>query len=383
MKKAAFLLVLLSLGCSRQTQPAAGAHAEQQKAQAGAVTQPSTEHQPPGSPGTSGPATLTPESSLPSGAVSSAPATSAPSPASASPEPSSASAQITKHDTDTPLVVAGQTYHFVVHTLRLEHPGPRRPDDDETVESWELRDPTGKVAFQESLGTPAVQGNGFESTESVGATSFTTQQGSGVLVDGEGLPSAPDSGGWTLMLGLHDGRLTPFGPPIYANEYLGLGTDPQRLAQEAQSGGKLMPMHDVLNFRLWTGNFNIVYPVLINWIAGRLEPSWRCIRGSGTEQVERCPYEVKASPFPVKEQTFVRLYELAEDTGKPQHIVVQPGTKIEFLEAEGHVTWNGNAKALTLEPQSDDIWLKIRINGKEGWIHSQEDFDAVGLPEAG
>src|SRR5262249_49965757 len=210
--------------------------------------------------------------------------------ASAAQTPGQPSAQITKVDVDTPLVVAGQTYHFVAHVLRLEHPGPRQPDDDETVESWELRDPSGKVAYQESLGAPAVRGNGFESTEAVGASAFTTQQGSGVLVDGEGLPSAPDSGGWTLVFGLHDGKLTAFGPPIYANEYLGLDTDPQRVAQEAKSGGKMILMHDILKFRLWTGNFNIIYPVLINWITGRLEPAWRCFRGAGTQQVERCSY---------------------------------------------------------------------------------------------
>jgi len=32
---------------------------------------------------------------------------------------------------------------------------------------------------------------------------------------------------------------------------------------------------------------------------------------------------------------------------------------------------------------SGDVWIKVRIDGQEGWIHSQEDFDAVGLPEAG
>jgi len=28
-----------------------------------------------------------------------------------------------------------------------------------------------------------------------------------------------------------------------------------------------------------------------------------------------------------------------------------------------------------------DLWLKVRIDGKEGWIHSEEDFQALGLPE--
>lgn len=28
-----------------------------------------------------------------------------------------------------------------------------------------------------------------------------------------------------------------------------------------------------------------------------------------------------------------------------------------------------------------NLWLKIRIDGKEGWMHSEEDFRALGLPE--
>lgn len=31
----------------------------------------------------------------------------------------------------------------------------------------------------------------------------------------------------------------------------------------------------------------------------------------------------------------------------------------------------------------DDLWLKVRIDGKEGWIHTQEDFTAIGVLQAG
>jgi hypothetical protein len=29
------------------------------------------------------------------------------------------------------------------------------------------------------------------------------------------------------------------------------------------------------------------------------------------------------------------------------------------------------------------MWLKLRIDGREGWIHTQEDFLAIGLPQSG
>jgi hypothetical protein len=29
------------------------------------------------------------------------------------------------------------------------------------------------------------------------------------------------------------------------------------------------------------------------------------------------------------------------------------------------------------------VWLHVKIDGHEGWIVGEEDFDAVGLPQAG
>jgi len=29
------------------------------------------------------------------------------------------------------------------------------------------------------------------------------------------------------------------------------------------------------------------------------------------------------------------------------------------------------------------VWLKVRISGQEGWVHSEEDFQALGVPQAG
>jgi hypothetical protein len=29
---------------------------------------------------------------------------------------------------------------------------------------------------------------------------------------------------------------------------------------------------------------------------------------------------------------------------------------------------------------AEDPWLKVRIDGNEGWIHTPEDYMAIGLP---
>ena len=80
---------------------------------------------------------------------------------------------------------------------------------------------------------------------------------------------------------------------------------------------------------------------------------------------------------------FVRLRrEADESTGVTQHVVVKRDSKAEFLGAEAEVVEKENAGNVSLGV-SDDVWLKIRIDGREGWIHTQEDFQAIGLPQAG
>ena len=74
--------------------------------------------------------------------------------------------------------------------------------------------------------------------------------------------------------------------------------------------------------------------------------------------------------------------------------VVKKDSKVDLLTAfvptqwtEGKTLPPSGSKGLADEaggfgvaPDSD-LWPKVRIDGKEGWMHSEEDFRALGLPE--
>ena len=283
------------------------------------------------------------------------------------------------------LTVAQQTFRLLTHVQSIEG------TTDETVEWWELRDANERVVYRESY--PVTFENGmFESTVGISANSFTTKQGSGILVHGMELPSAPDSGGWVQVFGFKYGRdkygadaslFGPFGPPIFVDgEFLEIGTDSFRPTPTSFGGATVTVMHDILKFRVRTGNFSIEYPVLINWITGKLQPARRCIETTSKGRVERCSYPITVEAHRDNQPTFVRLFPEADDGFTPKHVIVQPQSKVEFLEARTPVAWNEDAKSISFSVNGD-VWLKVRIDGQEGWIHSQEDFDAVGLPEAG
>jgi hypothetical protein len=307
------------------------------------------------------------------------------SPPVAAPTSDAPPLKVVVSDRSQSLIVAQQTFRLVTHVQRIEG------TTDETVEWWELRNVKEHVVYRESYPV-AVENGAFENTVEISANSFTTKQGSGILVHGMELPSAPDSGGWVQVFGFKYGRdkyaadeslFGPFGPPILiAGDFLDIGTDSFRPSPTSFGGATATVVRDVLKFRVWTGNFNIIYPVLINWITGKLQPAWRCKETTSKGQVERCSYPITVEAHRDNQPTFVRLFPEADDGFTPKHVIVQPQSKIDYLEARTPVTWNEDAKAISFSV-SGDVWIKVRIDGLEGWIHSQEDFDAVGLPQVG
>ena len=81
--------------------------------------------------------------------------------------------------------------------------------------------------------------------------------------------------------------------------------------------------------------------------------------------------------------TFVRLFQESNSrTGPPAHVVVKKDSKLEVLAGKLLVTWQEGPDAVNLSVD-EDVWVKVRIDGKEGWIHTPEDLNAIGLFASG
>jgi hypothetical protein len=84
-----------------------------------------------------------------------------------------------------------------------------------------------------------------------------------------------------------------------------------------------------------------------------------------------------------QDMTFVRLFaESNERTGPPAHVVVKKDSTVEILAGKALITWQEEKDAITMGV-GDDVWVKVRIDGKVGWIHSVEDLNAIGLYQSG
>ena len=358
----------LSLSACNRSDSAAPAHAV-----IGAITRPGSQT-----------SQASPPAQAPAPLPSSNAALTPPPPAPDAPSKTSVSASASTADSTENFTIAGHTFRMLKHVQRTAH--------DETVEWWELRNSKDQVVYRETYPVSVVNG-AFEFMVFVTATPFTTNEGAGIVVQRGEEPSDPMAGGSVQVFGYKYGRekygvdeslFQSFGPPIWVEgEYLGVDTDTTRPKPTLPPGITMMTMDDILKFKIWTGNFFVMYPLRINWITGSLEPARRCMEMTSKGGSGRCSFPVEVEAHRGSEPTFVRLFPEADNGFTPKHIILQPDSKVEYLEARLQIDWapqDGKSVGFRV---NGDVWLRVRIGGQEGWVHGEEDFEALGVPQAG
>jgi hypothetical protein len=138
---------------------------------------------------------------------------------------------------------------------------------------------------------------------------------------------------------------------------------------------------DTVEVRAWMGSFYVFIPLRVDWSHGGLAQWQRCMEMmGGTLKEVGCDMRVDAARKPAADEfTFLRLFaEANENPGSVEHVVVQKDSQLEILGSRAILIWTENAGLI--QPVFPDIWLRVRIDNRTGWIHGQEDFAAAGLP---
>jgi hypothetical protein len=290
---------------------------------------------------------------------------------------------------DGPFELGKQRFTVVLHMKRLAGQGVVVDQDfGQTLARMEIKDAAGKVHYEKRF-PYEVSGDRFAMTTDASARLLRGSQGRWLLVTYGTLPSTPLGGESWQVFGLFagppsaplSGRLVPFSKPIMAEGQLINGKPGEQVVETSQEP-KLQG--DVLHVRVWAGNFFVIIPLRILWFQNMVGPAWRCVKMTARGPRPVCEVRVEAERRPADEDlTFVRLHpEPGDGTGVARHVVVKKDSKVEFLAAETEVVWKEHADSVDLGV-SEDVWLKVRIDGKEGWIHTQEDLQAIGLPQTG
>ncbi len=288
-----------------------------------------------------------------------------------------------------PFDLQGRPFTVVLHMKRVA--GAARSveaDFRETVAAMAIEDSAGAIHYRKTF-PYEVAGDRFAETTAVSAQLLEGTQGRGLLVTYATLPSAPLSGASWQVFGLFagprgapaNGKLVAFGKPVVAEGQLLDEKPEQELLRTSEEPGL---QGDVLRVRVWTGNVFVIVPLRILWAQNTVRLAWRCVKMTRSGPRPLCELKVEAQRVPAgDEMTFVRLHpDTDEDAGIATHVVVTKDSKVAFLAAETEVVWKEDTDSVGLGV-SEDVWLKVRIDGKAGWIHTQEDFHAIGLPQAG
>lgn len=299
-----------------------------------------------------------------------------------------------------PFSISGNSYTVILR-VKPRQPGSTQEAGDSVV-AMEIQDSAGAVQYQRKF--PYQESNdSFSDAWFASATPLAGTNGSGVLVsygfDSE--PSAPeeDSPDWWQIFGVVAGKLKPFGAPLQMDKPVGLEDSVKSGVYKSgvyKSAGPLGSGADEIQFPVWTGHFRVIYPVRVDWTNGTLSPVQPC-SASASAEIPACQYKVlPESDRQVGDTTFVTLCGTpVANCPNAERVVVKSNSNVALLLAQVNAQWNpgipsGPAIKSPENPMNDaggvgwdrssEVWLKVRINDKEGWMHGDEDFTAFGFP---
>ncbi len=293
-----------------------------------------------------------------------------------------------------PFSIGSQQYTVLLHNkVLLENPSrlARSENSMVTLSSLEILDAQGNSVYQEAFPYDLVLRR-FAQTLSASSSLLPGAGGVALVIrflqrpaPSQDAESKPAKESWQVF-GIVNGHLAPFGGVLPLGRGADITVGGVLAAVMIKNGIELMPMAstaEVLALRVWNGNFYTLVPVRFDWLHGRWGEGEQCYATDNGSLRERgCIMRMEASPEPRPpdaDTIYVHLFEAPdEDLDHSLNVPVSPDAHPEFLEMMAIVQWQTQGQRN--ECSFKNLWLRIRINGKEGWGHGQDVFDALGLP---
>jgi hypothetical protein len=283
---------------------------------------------------------------------------------------------------DGPFTIAGQNYSVVLHEKRLAN--TNEPILAQTLAGLEINDADGNVSYQKSFSYVVEQGH-FQRNVSASAQLASGETGAGLVIyyreQTAAQTGAPEIREFWQVFGLRNGKLSPLGKPAPIGEGAGGGPFMGVMMRAVNGTVSMISQPDLTEVRAWTGYFYVFVPLRVDWNHGGLAQGQRCMEllGEGLKETG-CDMRVEAARKPpAEEYGFIRLFQEAHAIPDAAgHVVVQNDSKVEILGSTAITNWDESEDLI--QPNFSDVWLRVSIDGQQGWIHGEEDFAAIGLP---
>jgi hypothetical protein len=239
-----------------------------------------------------------------------------------------------------------------------QHEGVCNEDDEDTVSSVRIVDEGGKSRFSKSFPVSLVHKLG---RHLVDATLLEGREHQALELRYEDLPSPPRTGESIQLFGLQNGNLKPL--DLEPLEFHGGLAD---LPAGQSPNSKHLLENDILPIYTLTTYFYVVTPVGVNWKEFRLEQ-----QDSGDFDVaDQPPYQIRPD---IESERVIHIYPSPDKNTMPVRVNLTPQSRVQLLKAR-----------FSMAPADENVsasntWLKIRIDGQEGWILGVDDYTALGL----
>jgi hypothetical protein len=306
------------------------------------------------------------------------------SPEAASP-PRQASSDVSQLiDTERRLgafAIGGQMYAVVAREKSVS--GARDAKFATTLAELQVRDANETVVYQESFPYDLQDGH-FTRQLSASASVLQGVGGSLLLLRFLEEPAAGHAESWRVF-GLVRGELAPFGVPLPLGQGSGIAVGGVLTGVMVRGGIAVTPLAstaELLEFRAWAGRFFVYVPVRVDWEQGQWSEAEQCFElAGGSLRPSGCNLRVSADARSRGDGSIVTLYaEPAEDPYNAQQVPVRGSSPVELLAARTVVNWQRSGQRIACT--FDEMWLRVRIDGNEGWLHSEADLAALSLPVA-
>lgn len=307
--------------------------------------------------------------------------------ATSSQQPVASAGQQAEESTQTlgqnlgPFGIAGEKFTVILRNKCMpEDPEHRQK---QTLAALEIRGRSDSLVYQREFPDPAKSRNP-QANVTASAELLPYLNGNLLLITyHEWLANARVATFWQVFgfmkgkLGLYTGPTDgPTASPM-SGIALGGGSPGMPMAQQG----------DPVELRMWTGNFYVFVPMMVDWRNTRLMTGQRCFEsgaGAGLRETG-CDMRVEAMRKPgTGDLGFVRMFrEPQEYEGGAKHVVIKKDSQIRYVAARGLIRWAASGDLI--QASLPDVWLKVLVDNdddQEGWIHTQEEFQAVGLPFA-
>lgn len=294
-----------------------------------------------------------------------------------------------------PFTISGNNYTVVLHKKHLTASADAAVSEADGVVAMEIVDAAGTVLYRRTFPLWA----DAESTSAwrIFAHTLSGTNGTGLLLRSSPYidPSDPESkASYDQIFGVVNGKFVPFSGPLS-----GMVGNPDA-SGVYRTAGVLAPQADELRLMRGMGRFVIAVPIRLDWAQGKLSLAPKqCPEMAAASTHTMCQYELldpNAFLKRPKDVTFVRLYSSPDEhAGRPERVVVKPASQIEMLGYRVEMEMKQPDASRPPSPTefvvkdmvqigivpNTESWLQVRIDGKVGWIHTDEDLTAIGLPE--